>query len=69
MRLFVTDTLGNPYEEEEYIPQILRPLGDSRRDANRIKAAGEDHRRYRKPALQGEGERSRRLDREQTEGQ
>ena len=37
MRLFVTNTLGNPYEEEEYIPQILRPLGDSRRDANRIK--------------------------------
>ena len=33
----MTNTLGNPYEEEEYIPQILRPLGDSRRDANRIK--------------------------------
>ena len=37
MRLFVTDTLGNPLEEEEYIPQILLPLGESRRQANRIK--------------------------------
>ncbi len=37
MRLFVTDTLGNPYAEEEYIPQILKPLGESRRRANEIK--------------------------------
>ncbi len=37
MRLFVTDTLGNPYIEEEYLPQILMPLGESRRRANEIK--------------------------------
>ena len=37
MRLFVTDTLGNPYAEEEYLPQILMPLGESRRRANEIK--------------------------------
>ena len=37
MRLFVTDTLGNPFVEDEYIPQILIPLGESRRQANRIK--------------------------------
>ena len=37
MRLFVTDTLGNPHVEEEYIPQILMPLGESRRRANEIK--------------------------------
>ena len=37
MRLFVTDTLGNPYVEEEYLPQILMPLGESRRQANAIK--------------------------------
>ena len=37
MRLFVTDTLGNPYAEDEYIPQILMPLGESRRRANEIK--------------------------------
>ena len=36
-RLFVTDTLGNPYVEEEYLPQILLPLGESRRRANEIK--------------------------------
>ena len=37
MRLYVTDTLGNPYAEEEYLPQILMPLGESRRRANEIK--------------------------------
>ena len=37
MRLFVTDTLGNPYIEEEYLPQILMPLGESRRRADEIK--------------------------------
>ena len=37
LRLFVTDTLGNPFVEDEYIPQILMPLGESRRQANRIK--------------------------------
>ena len=37
MRLFVTDMLGNPYAEDEYVPQILMPLGDSRRHANEIK--------------------------------
>lgn len=36
-RLYVTDTLGNPYAEEEYLPQILRPLGESRRRANEVK--------------------------------
>lgn len=36
-RLFVTDTLGNPYAEEEYLPDILMPLGESRRRANAIK--------------------------------
>ena len=36
-RLFVTDTLGNPFVEDEYIPQMLMPLGESRRQANRIK--------------------------------
>ena len=37
MRLFVTDTLGNPYAEEEYLPQMLIPIGESRRQANQIK--------------------------------
>lgn len=36
-RLYVTDTLGNPYAEEEYIPQMLKPLAESRRQANKVK--------------------------------
>jgi hypothetical protein len=39
LRLYVTNTLGNPDEENEYIPQILKPLADSRRQANAIKRA------------------------------
>jgi hypothetical protein len=37
LRLYVTNTLGNPDEEHEYIPQILMPLAESRRQANAIK--------------------------------
>jgi hypothetical protein len=39
LRLFLTDTLGNPNEEHEYIPHILQPLAASRRSANQIKRA------------------------------
>jgi hypothetical protein len=39
LRLFLTDTLGNPNEEHEYIPHVLSPLATSRRSANRIKRA------------------------------
>lgn len=37
IRLFITDTLGNPFIEQEWIPQILEPLAESRRQANAIK--------------------------------
>jgi hypothetical protein len=37
LRLYVTDTLGNPFLEEEHLPAIYRPIGQSRRDANAIK--------------------------------
>lgn len=37
LRLYLTNTLGNPDEENEWIPNILRPLADSRRAANAIK--------------------------------
>ena len=37
LRLYVTDTLGNPYVEEERLPQILQPIARSRKDANAIK--------------------------------
>lgn len=37
VRLFITDTLGNPYAEEERLPSIMQPIGRSRREANAIK--------------------------------
>ena len=36
-RMFVTDTLGNPWQEEQYFPRIAAPIADSRKQANRIK--------------------------------
>jgi N-6 DNA Methylase len=37
LRLFITDTLGNPYIEEETLGQIYEPVAKSRRDANKVK--------------------------------
>jgi hypothetical protein len=37
LKLFITDTLGNPFVEDEYIPSIMQPVAQSRRAANRIK--------------------------------
>jgi hypothetical protein len=37
LRMFVTDTLSNPYEEQEWIPALLRPIAESRRQASEIK--------------------------------
>lgn len=37
LKLFITDTLGNPFVEEEYIPAIMQPVAQSRRAANKIK--------------------------------
>lgn len=37
LRMFVTDTLGNPYIEQEWVPAILGPIAESRRRANEIK--------------------------------
>ncbi len=36
-RMFVTDTLGNPYDDAEWLPAVLAPIGKSRKDANKIK--------------------------------
>lgn len=36
-RLFVTDTLGNPDIEEQWLPAMLEPIAESRRQANQIK--------------------------------
>ena len=37
LRLFITDTLGNPFIEEEWLPQVYEPVAKSRRDANEVK--------------------------------
>ena len=36
-RMFVTDTLVNPHDDESWIPGILAPIAKSRKDANKIK--------------------------------
>jgi hypothetical protein len=36
-RMFVTNTLGDPNDEEGWIPGILAPIAKSRKDANKIK--------------------------------
>lgn len=37
LRMFVADTLSNPYEEEEWIPAMLGAIAQSRRQANEVK--------------------------------
>ncbi len=37
VRMFVTDTLDNPYIEQRYLPQVVEPIATSRRQANEIK--------------------------------
>jgi predicted helicase len=37
LRLFITDTLGNPLIEEEMLGQVYEPVAKSRRDANKVK--------------------------------
>jgi hypothetical protein len=36
-RIFVTDTLANPFVEQEWLPTMYRAIGESRRTANKIK--------------------------------
>jgi hypothetical protein len=37
VRMFVTNTLGNPNDDEGWIPGILAPIANSRKEANKIK--------------------------------
>lgn len=37
LRLFITDTLGNPFIEEEALGQLYEPIAVSRRAANKVK--------------------------------
>jgi predicted helicase len=36
-QMFVTDTLGDPNDDADWLPSILAPIGKSRKDANKIK--------------------------------
>ena len=36
-RMFVTNTLGNPNDDEGWIPNLFAPIADSRKEANKIK--------------------------------
>ena len=38
LNLFITDTLGNPFVEDEQLPQIVEAIAKSRREANKVKA-------------------------------
>lgn len=37
LRLFITDTLGNPYAAQDQFTSLLAPIGESRKEANEIK--------------------------------
>ena len=37
LNLYITDTLGNPFVEEEQLPQIVEAIAKSRREANWVK--------------------------------
>jgi hypothetical protein len=37
IRMFVTNTLGNPEDDEGYLPQIVAAIAKSRKEANKIK--------------------------------
>ena len=36
-RMFVTDTLGSPYIEQEWLPAVFAPIAESRKQASKIK--------------------------------
>ena len=37
LRMFVTDTLGSPYLEKEWLPAVFAPIAESRKQASQIK--------------------------------
>ena len=39
LRLYITDTLDNPFVEDEQLPQVVEAVAKSRREANRMKRA------------------------------
>ncbi len=63
VRLYVADTLGNPDEENEWIPHHAEAAGGFAAGGERDQAGGADHRRHRQSAVQGEGQGPGRLGR------
>ena len=63
LRMFVTNTLGNPEDDEGWIPGILAPIAKSRKDATQDQARRANNRCHRQSAVQSESKRTRRLDR------
>ena len=61
-RMFVTDTLGNPYAEVEDARLMVRQDCRIPSAGQRDQTQGTDHRRDRQSALQGKGQGTRRLD-------
>ena len=61
-RMFVTDTLGNPYAEVEELGSLYRTDLRIPAAGQRDQTEGTDHRRDRQSALQGKGQGPRRLD-------
>ena len=68
MRLYVTDTLDDPYAAQTQIGSGLQLIAASRRKANKVKATRQRHRRDRQPALQGTRRGRGRLGRERRPG-
>ena len=62
--LFITDTLGNPFVEEEQLPQIVEAIAKSRREANRVKREQPITVVIGNPPYKEKAGRARRLDRE-----
>lgn len=62
LRLFITDTLGNPFVEEEWLPQVMEPVAKSRRDANTVKRSQPITVVIGNPPYKEKAERAWRLD-------
>jgi len=51
VRMFVTDTLDNPYIDQGYLPSMVEPIAKSRREANEIKKKRSHYRSHWQSSL------------------
>jgi hypothetical protein len=63
LRMYVTDTLGNPYVEIEEMGALTKGISESRRQANEIKKKEKITVVIGNPPLQGESQGKGGLDR------